>query len=572
MRGPVSCYRRGVRPWVTPLEPPPSPEELPPAFPSPFDARGPHALAERAARVLQAELRTGTVAPGVPTALLEAPEGGKMFGVLAVQTPEGRIGFLRAFSGMLAGRWEHEGFVPPLFDRQAREALEPAGEATVKALHSRAEALRTAPERAQLQAAQEARQHRHARERAELKARHEARRHQRHARRQALTAASALSEEERRQALHALDQESRGDKAERRKQEAAQEQEQRTEAPALARLERRLGALERLRRIVCRALMKRIHGTYALRNARGTHRPLRDVFAPGEPPSGAADCAAPKLLAFAFAQGLRPLALAEFWWGAPPATGGRVSGAFYGACREKCGPLLPFLLEGLTVSAPRAFSPPVAPGPAGELAIVFEDAWLVVLDKPWGLLSVPGKGEALRDSVLTRLRARYPHAAGPLLVHRLDLDTSGLLVAALDSRTHAALQRQFLHREVDKRYVAWLDGPVRGQEGTIALPLRVDLHDRPRQIHDPVHGKPALTHWRVLERRGARTRVALTPHTGRTHQLRVHAAHPLGLGAPIVGDRLYGREEVRLLLHAEALAFRHPATGQRVSFERPAPF
>jgi tRNA pseudouridine32 synthase / 23S rRNA pseudouridine746 synthase len=577
MRGGILCeapFRAtegDVSPWVTLLEPPPPPEELPPAFPSPFDARGPHALAQRAARVVQAGLQAGVLAPGVSPSLLEAPEGGKMFGVLAVQTPEGRIGFLRSFSGMLGGRWELEGFVPPLFDAEARRAVEPEAEAAVKALLARAEALRTSPERTQHQAAREALRTRHADERASLKARHEARRRQRHARRRELDAAP-LGEEARRQALQALDQESRGDKAERRKLEAAQEAEQRAEGPAHARLERRLQALERLRRIASRAFMRRIHGTYAIPNARGERRPLRDLFSPGEPPSGAADCSAPKLLAYAFAHGLRPLALAEFWWGAPPPTGGRVSGAFYGACREKCGPLLPFMLEGLAVSAPRAFPPPAAPSPAGELSIVFEDAWLVVLDKPCGLLSVPGKGEALRDSVLTRLRARYPQAQGPLLVHRLDLDTSGLLVAALDARTHAALQRQFLHREVHKRYVAWLDGPVRGEQGTLALPLRVDLNDRPRQIHDPVHGKPALTSWQVLARHGGRTRVALTPHTGRTHQLRVHAAHPLGLGAPIVGDRLYGHEAPRLMLHAEALAFRHPGTGQPVSFERPAPF
>ncbi|ADO68508.1 RluA family pseudouridine synthase [Stigmatella aurantiaca] len=557
---------------MTPLEPPPAPEELPSAFPSPFDEQGPHPLAHRAAERVKAELQAGTLAPGVPTSLLEAPEGGKMFGILVVQDSQGRIGFLRSFSGMLGGQWEIEGFVPPVFDREARQALEPLGEATVKALHARAEALRTSPERAELQAQHASRQARHAAERDAMRAQHEARRHQRHARRLELAADPALTEEARRQALHALDQESRGDKAERRKREAAQEQAEREEARAYAQLERRLQALERLRRIVSRKFMKRIHDTYAIHNGRGERRCLRCLYAPGEPPSGAADCSAPKLLAHAFAQGLRPLALAEFWWGAPPPMGGRLSGAFYGACREKCGPLLPFMLEGLTVAAPRRFSPPEPTASAGALSIVFEDDWLVVIDKPCGLLSVPGKGAEWVDSVLTRLQARYPHATGPLLVHRLDLDTSGLLVAALDARTHAALQRQFIHREVHKRYVAWIDGRVRGEQGLIDLPLRVDLHDRPRQIHDPLHGKPAVTEWQVLERQGDRTRVALFPQSGRTHQLRVHAAHPLGLGAPIVGDRLYGHEEVRLLLHAEALSFRHPGTGLRVSFERPAPF
>jgi tRNA pseudouridine32 synthase/23S rRNA pseudouridine746 synthase len=556
--------------WITPFELQHTPDALAGAFPSPFDELGPHALARQAAEVMQAELRAGFIAPGIPTATLDGPEGGKMFGVLVVRQPDGRIGFLRSFSGMLAGRWELAGFVPPLFDREARARVEPAGESVVKELFARAEALRTSAELVSLRTAHEAQEARHTAERAALRARHEENRRRRHARRAELTASNVLAEAEKREALHALDQESRGDKAEWRRLEAAREEERRALVPRRARLERRLQALERLRRIVCRALMKRIHDTYRIPNARDERRPLRALFAPGEPPSGAADCAAPKLLAHAFTHGLRPLALAEFWWGAPPSSGGRVAGAFYAACRDKCGPLLPFMLEGLRVASRRAFSPPSVV--AEELSIVFEDAWVVVVDKPQGLLSIPGKDASVTDSVLARLRARYPHATGPLLVHRLDLDTSGLLVAALDARTHAELQRQFARREVHKRYVAWVEGHVRGEQGTIDFPMRVDLDDRPRQIHDPVHGKSAVTRWQVLERRGGRTRVAFFPLTGRTHQLRVHAAHPLGLGAPIVGDRLYGHADSRLHLHAESLSFQHPESGQRVSFERPAPF
>jgi tRNA pseudouridine32 synthase/23S rRNA pseudouridine746 synthase len=576
-----------VETWVTPFEPQPATAEVVGCFPSPFDEQGPRALARRAAEQLQAELRAGFVAPGIPAAVLDSREGGKMFGVLVVRGHDGRIGFLRAFSGMLAGRWDVPGFVPPLFDREVRGRLEPEGEAVVKALHARTEAHRASPKLVELRAALEAQQARHASERAAMRARHEERRKQRHARRAELTgnavrhglaetprppepATASPDEAEKRAAIHALDQESRGDKAEARRLDAAQEEERRSLASKLKRLERRLRALERLRRIVSRALMKRLHDTYGVPNARGERRPLRTLFTSGEPPSGAADCAAPKLLAQAFRLGLQPLTLAEFWWGAPPLSGGRVSGAFYAACRDKCGPLLPYMLEGLSVAPPRAFAPPAATSEG--LSILFEDAWLVVVDKPHGLLSVPGREASLTDSVLTRLRARYPNATGPLLVHRLDLDTSGLLVAALDPRTHATLQRQFLHRTVHKRYVAWLQGLVKGERGTIDFPLRVDLDDRPRQIHDPVHGKPAVTEWHVLERDGERTRVAFFPHTGRTHQLRVHAAHPLGLGAPIVGDRLYGHPGERLLLHAEALSFLHPGTGQPVTFERPAPF
>ena len=560
----------GVETWITLFEPQPEPRALPEAFPSPFDELGPHALARRAAELMQAELQGGLIAPGLSASLLEGTEGGKMFGVLLVREPGGRVGFLRAFSGMLAGRWEVEGFVPPLFDRVAREQLEPAGEATVKALLARFEAHQSSADLLEIRSVHAAQEGRHAEERAALRARHDANRKRRHAQRAALEASTTLTEEARREALHALDQESRGDKAERRRAEAAQEEERRVLLPRKARLERRLRALERLRRIVCRALMKRIHDTYEVPNARGERRLLRALYESGEPPSGAADCAAPKLLAHAFRNGLRPLALAEFWWGSPPPAGGRIAGAFYAACQDKCGPLLPFMLEGLEVAPPRTFSPPALV--ADDLPIVFEDTWVVVVDKPCGLLSVPGRDASVTDSVLARLRARYPHATGPLLVHRLDLDTSGLLVAALDPETYADLQRQFTGREVQKRYVAWLQGQVQGERGTIELPLRVDLDDRPRQIYDPVHGKAAVTEWHVLERSGGRTRVAFFPLTGRTHQLRVHAAHPLGLGAPIVGDRLYGHEEARLHLHAESLSFRHPRTGQRLSFERPAPF
>ncbi|CAM4381578.1 RluA family pseudouridine synthase [Corallococcus exiguus] len=557
-------------PLVTLLEPAPQADELPGAFPSPFDAVGPHALARRAAESLQATLREGFIAPGIASAVLQGPDGGKMFGVLVVRQSDGTLGVLRAFSAMLAGRWDVPGFVPPVFDREARARVEPVADAKVKSLLSRAEMWSTSEELRRVREDDDARQTREATEREAMRVRHEDRRRQRHERRAAIVAMSALTETERAQALHALDQESRGDKAEKRRWDAAQEEARHLLAPARAKAERRVRALDRLRRIVSRGFMKQFHDTYAITNARGETRPLRSLYGGAEPPSGAGDCAGAKLLAYAFAHGLQPVALAEFWWGTPPASGGRIQGAFYPACRDKCGPLLPFMLEGLEVSAPRVFVPPPAPTP--DLSIVFEDAWLVVIDKPCGLLSVPGRDASLLDSVLTRLRARYPNATGPLLAHRLDLDTSGLLVAALDSRTHASLQRQFLHRDVAKRYVALIDGPVHGDAGTITLPLRVDLDDRPRQIVDPIHGKPAVTDWEVLHRAESHTRVAFHPRTGRTHQLRVHAAHPQGLGAPIVGDPLYGHAGLRLHLHAETLSFEHPATGQRVSFTRAAPF
>jgi tRNA pseudouridine32 synthase/23S rRNA pseudouridine746 synthase len=529
----------------------------PERFPSPFEELGPHPVARRAAERLKAELAQGWIAPGVPASILEGAEGGKMFGVLVVREGDGHFAFLRAFSGMLVGRWQLAGFVPPMFDEAERTSIEVPGEARVKALVGEAAAFEQSSERQPLLAAREAMERKHAAALEELRERHQANKQRRREARVGLQDASAL---------HVLEQASRADKAERRRLEETHEAERRGVLERLEAIERQRAAMELQRQTYCRDLMQQLHDTYRVPNARGEERRLRALYT-GEPPSGAGDCAAPKLLAYALRHGLQPVALAEFWWGAPPRTGGRLSGEFYPACRDKCGPLLPFMMEGLDVAPPRLFVPPSRADHG--LEILFEDEWIVVIDKPAGLLSVPAKDEAITDSVQARLRSRHPQA---LLAHRLDLDTSGLIVAAKDLDSYAALQAQFAGREVEKRYVAWIDGDVAADRGVIDFPMRVDLNDRPRQIHDPVHGKPALTEWAVLERAGERTRVAFFPRTGRTHQLRVHAAHPLGLGRPIVGDRLYGREDVRLMLHAEALAFRHPHTGERVAWERAAPF
>ncbi len=332
--------------------------------------------------------------------------------------------------------------------------------------------------------------------------------------------------------------------------------------------------LDETRTARSRILMAQIQDSYQFANARGEVRALRTLFTPAEPPAGAGDCAAPKLLAHAYRLGLTPLALAEFWWGAPSATGDRREGVFYAACRGKCLPILTHMLEGLPADPPPLFGS--AAIDAAEPIAVYEDEHLLVVNKPSGLLTVPGRSASLQDCVVSRLRSRYPDATGPLVVHRLDLDTSGLLLVAKELSVATALQRLFSRREIDKHYVAWLDGEVVGDHGHIHLPLRVDIDDRPRNIFDPVHGKPAHTEWRVLARDIGRTRVQLTPHTGRSHQLRVHASHPQGLDAPIVGDRLYGRtppnDDERLMLHAERLAFVHPVTGAPVVVEQPAPF
>jgi len=444
------------------FSPTPAATDVPRRFPSPFDRSAVPPIARRAAEDLLAALQS---VDGERLGL-ELPGGGKMFGVLVVEAPDGTVGYLRAFSGMLGGRWDIAGWAPPAFDGAARNAVWIDGEAALR------------------------------------------------------------------------------------------------------------GALDDARVALSRELLPLIQGAYHFANALGETRSLRDLFAPAEPPGGAGDCAGPKLLAEAYRLGLRPLALAEVWWGAPPRSGDRRAGSYYPACRGKCAPILTHMLLGLPADPAPVFGAEAIPD--SEPAVVYEDAEIVIVDKPCGLLSVPGRSRLLQDSVMTRLRARYPDATGQLVVHRLDLDTSGLLLAAKDQPTFSALQRLFSLRAVTKRYVAWLDGEVVGEEGLIDLPLRLDVDDRPRQIHDPDSGKAAVTTWRVLERAPGRTKVALTPLTGRTHQLRVHASHPLGLNAPIVGDRLYGRTAPdpgeRLMLHAELLAFVHPGTGAGLRVERSPPF
>ena len=208
------------------------------------------------------------------------------------------------------------------------------------------------------------------------------------------------------------------------------------------------------------------------------------------------------------------------------------------------------------------------------LQVVHEEAGFAVVDKPSGLLSCPGRDPSLHDSVQTRVPQVFAHATGSILAHRLDQWTSGLMVVALDVATHRTLRLQFEARTVEKVYEAELVGDVVGDHGVLALPFRLDVDRRPHQIYDLVHGKLGITRWQVLRRHEGRTRVAFEPHTGRTHQLRTHAAHPLGLNAAIAGDALYGDPSTssRLLLHARELRFEHPVTRARLTFTSPAPF
>lgn len=280
------------------------------------------------------------------------------------------------------------------------------------------------------------------------------------------------------------------------------------------------------------------------------------------PPSGAGECCAPKLLQYALTHGLKPLQLAEFWVGAPSKTEIRQEGTYYAPCSGRCVPILKHMtqgLEDLKIEGVRE----LGNERMSELEVLFEDDYLMVVNKPAGLLSVPGKtDEPSAESLL--------HAKP---VHRLDQDTSGLLVLAKTPEVYKTLQAYFQRRDILKRYEAVCKPNDKSQmsnhksEGIIDLPLLPNPYDRPRQIVDFVHGKPAITRYVIRERRADGTiLVDFYPLTGRTHQLRVHAAHPEGLNAPIVGDRLYGQAAERLMLHAAEIRFLHPVTHQEMHF------
>jgi len=354
----------------------------------------------------------------------------------------------------------------------------------------------------------------------------------------------------------------------------------RMEEAAISELNRRIGgldgsdplkaALKAERKERSTALQEWLFRQYVVLNALGESNSILEIFEERGlvPPGGTGDCAAPKLLQYAYLHGMKPLAFGEFWYGASPEHEVRQQGCFYPSCTGKCGPLLAYMLQGLDVDP----NPLEQDSPASErdYRIVFEDEDIIVADKPSGMLAVPGR--TLKVSLQERLQRRSGPGSYVRACHRLDMDTSGLIVFAKRPDVLAALQQQFERHEVEKSYLARLSVPADGTEplqpsGRISLPLMLDYYDRPRQMVDFQEGKQAVTDWELIEGLpDGSALVRFTPLTGRTHQLRVHAAHPLGLGRPIAGDRLYGGGPGRLCLHAATLSFVHPRTGERMSF------
>ncbi len=555
---------------------------------------------------------------------------GKMFGVLIVQTDNGitnneenQIGYLAAFSGNLAGKNLHPYFVPPVYDLLQPEGFFKIEEEQISAINIRIRELENSgsylnsKEKWKIETEQAKAVLNQAK--AELKMAKEAR----EIRRQS---SPELSEEEQ----ASLIRESQYQKAEYKRLEKEWKKRLEELETEVRHFDIEIERLKTERKERSAALQRKLFEQFRMLNAQGEVKDLYTIFeqtVQKVPPAGAGECALPKLLQYAYLHQLKPLAMAEFWWGDSPKNEIRHHGYYYPSCKGKCEPILQHMLQGLEVDENPLLNPVHE---EEELEIVFEDEWLLVVNKPAGMLSVPGKAED-RDSVYHRLKKKYPEATGPMIVHRLDMATSGLLLVAKTKEVHQDLQAQFANRSIKKRYVAVLDGTIikteketkpiaekailiaketvstkktakaerTGRTGRIELPLCLNPLDRPRQMVSRKHGKEAITEYQIIsesERITSEsentfnesnridesersinesrkyTRIIFYPLTGRTHQLRVHAAHPEGLGCPILGDELYGKKADRLYLHAEYIEFRHPIYGDILCIQKEADF
>jgi|TARA_B110001452_G_scaffold62006_1_gene48754 tRNA pseudouridine32 synthase / 23S rRNA pseudouridine746 synthase len=527
----------------------------------------PHPLTEAAAKELQSFLLKGTLVHNFGMGAHESLiEQGKMFGVLVVNDSSGNLGWLAAYSGKLSE--EPQGyFVPPVADIHAAQSFYKKGEAELNDMSAAIAALeQDSKRRAQKKALQDRLDeiNEHLRKgRAALKEAKKARQKYREAVR------PTISEEDFEGICERLASESiQGQLAfKHSSKEWLAEQEALVEK--LDQFDTDIRDLKEERRLKSNALQREIFDHYTFLNANGESQVLSACFPDFDlrhPPSGSGDCCAPKLLQYAYKNELKPLALGEFWWGNAPDKEIRQHAYFYPSCASRCRPILGHMLQGLEVEE----NPLLTYGQDKPMPVVYEDEDLVVVNKPAGLLSVPGV--EIEDSALTRIKNRYPNATGAILLHRLDMSTSGLLMFTLNPKANKRMQRQFIKRQVQKTYIADISGLVAEEQGVIRLPLAPDYYDLPRQMVCHKTGKASETHWSVLQRFKSSTRLALKPITGRTHQLRVHCAHPEGLGLSIIGDELYGIIGQRLHLHAHQLEFTHPTTKEIIRIEAPIDF
>ncbi|MCW3173223.1 RluA family pseudouridine synthase [Shewanella subflava] len=498
---------------------------------------------------------------------------GKMFGVLVVKDQQGKVGFLAAFSGKLADQNILPPFVPPVFDMLTKDSFFSEENKQINEINQLIIQHEAKPELAFLHSLLDRQQQQAETELTLLRSNIIDNRKQRKSQREQADidlaqgklspeAYKTLSIELSRQSVQQKQQLSElkqhwADKVELTQKQVDTHQYQ-------------IKQLKKRRKQLSNQLQKKLFNQYQFLNISGLTRDLNSLFieTPNHlSPAGAGECAAPKLLQYAFKQQLTPIAMAEFWWGQSPKSEIKQHQNYYPACHSKCRPILGHMLTDMQVDPDPLL---VNTAQDKHIDIIYQDADFAIINKPAEMLSVAGKN--VTDSVQTRMQQRFPHATGPLIVHRLDMSTSGLMVIALTKEANKALQQQFINRTVTKRYIALVEGQPSQKQGSITLPLRVDLNDRPKQLVCYEHGKNAETFWEVYKNKGETTLLHLYPKTGRTHQLRVHCAHHLGLGLPIVGDDLYGQQANRLHLHAAYIGFNHPSSGQWVEFTALADF
>lgn len=539
---------------------------LPKKFTFPF-YYNPHPLAVLAAEQLQDHLISkgesfhnfGIKNPNSTDAV------GKMFGVLVVENKAGEIGFISAFSGKMLGEKTPELFVPNLFDAYPDGAFYINGAKELNIMTEQIAQLEQNPDLLELQETVKKETAIFTQKVDALKSEQRAAKADRKLRRNA--AKTTLSPEAYDSLLDTLGKESIAIRNQIRDIENQLRSDLEKITHPLTILEKEINDLRTARKEKSIKLQHALFTHYRFLNILGEEKNLHEIFNDTPKPSGAGECAAPKLLQYAFMHQLRPIAMTEFWWGKSPASAVRLHRQNYHACMGKCKPILTHMLAGMDVDDDPML---INPAQEKELPILFEDDHIVLVNKPSGLLSTPGK--FIPDSVQNRMHQRHPEVAGAMMIHRLDMHTSGILLLTKNPSNHKFLQRQFVNRTIKKRYVALLEGVVKGEAGRINLPLRTDFDNRPHQMICYEDGRSAVTDWEVIERTETHTRVYFYPLTGRSHQLRVHAAHTLGLGCPIVGDDLYGNKADRLCLHAERLEFYHPESRERMVIEVEAGF
>ena len=517
----------------------------------------------RLPRTLQVEAIAQNMMQELKRSYPENAEG-KMYGVLLAKSPMGERLVLKAFSGLLNGQSDLKGWVPPIAGREKVAIEESITLSKLATIKQELIELSEIPERLQYKSLS---QEYEAQFQA-LSDRHQVSKQARHATRLQLLA--SLTGKELEIALKNLDRESQQEKMERRDFKRDRDHVLFPLKEIIRVADSKMLILKQQRRELSRTLQAQLHNAYVLTNFAGETRSLRELITEGAMPTGIGDCCAPKLLHYAATHNFIPLAMAEFWWGNPSPDGYKIQGEFYGACVERCQPLMGFLLSGRKTS-PAIPLTNVAKQP---LSIIYEDDCLIAIAKPPELLSIPGRYLDTQDSVLSRLRQSFGADVPIYPVHRLDRQTSGILLFARDLESLRCLSEQFQKREIHKIYEALLSSKIEREQGIIDLPLWGNPENRPYQQVDLPRGKPSVTEFRLLGQVGNYSRIEFIPLTGRTHQLRVHSADPQGLGIPILGDRLYGCQTAttRLHLHARDLTFRHPRSQEYVHLQIPVPF